>query len=64
VLTLDAFRSRGEIPSVLLAGASATVALVLTPGLAMFTALLMFVGLLLVRHTLTARRPAQETADA
>jgi hypothetical protein len=30
----------------------------------MFTALLMFVGLLLVRHTLTARRPAQETADA
>ncbi|MCX4594516.1 AzlC family ABC transporter permease [Streptomyces sp. NBC_01549] len=64
VLTLDALRSRGEIPSVLFAGASATVALVLTPGLAMFTALLMFVGLLLVRHTLTARRPTQETADA
>ncbi|MDX3458307.1 AzlC family ABC transporter permease [Streptomyces sp. ME02-8801-2C] len=64
VLTLDAFRSRREIPSVLLAGASAAVALVVTPGLAMFTALLLFVGLLLVRHALTARRSTGETADA
>jgi predicted branched-subunit amino acid permease len=64
VLTLDAFRSRSEIPSVLLAGASATLALVLTPGLAMFTALPLFVGLLLARHALTARRPARENADA
>ncbi|MFJ9004013.1 AzlC family ABC transporter permease [Streptomyces canus] len=64
VLTLDAFRSRSEIPSVLLAGASAAVALVLTPGLAMFTALLLFVGMLLARHALTAGRPAQESADA
>ncbi|MEU6229273.1 AzlC family ABC transporter permease [Streptomyces sp. NPDC047042] len=64
VLTLDAFRSRQEIPSVLLAGASAAVALVVTPGLAMFTALLLFVGLLLVRHALTARRSTGETADA
>ncbi|WP_238431907.1 hypothetical protein [Streptomyces cavernae] len=63
VLTLDAFRSRGEVPSVLLAGASVTVALVLTPGVAMFTALL-FVALLLARHALTARRPATEAADA
>ncbi|UXY23900.1 AzlC family ABC transporter permease [Streptomyces cynarae] len=64
VLTLDAFRSRREIPSVLLAGACVTVALVLTPGLAMFTALLLFVGLLLVRHALTARRSAEDAADA
>ncbi|RMB83087.1 AzlC family ABC transporter permease [Streptomyces shenzhenensis] len=71
VLTLDAFRSRREIPSVLLAGASVTVALVLTPGVALFTALLMFVGLLLARHARAARRPAEdarrpakETADA
>lgn len=64
VLTLDAFRSRREVPSVLLAGASATVALVLTPGLAMFTALLLFVGLLLVRHVLATHRPAEEAADA
>ncbi|MEU0076096.1 AzlC family ABC transporter permease [Streptomyces sp. NPDC006332] len=58
VLTLDAFRSRKELPSLLLAGASATVALVLTPGMAMFTALLVFVGLLLVRHLTTARGAA------
>ena len=68
VLTLDAFRSRRELPSVLLAGAAAAVALVLTPGLALFTALLLFVGLLLVRHALTAgrsaSRPAQEADDA
>ncbi|MEU9286695.1 AzlC family ABC transporter permease [Streptomyces sp. NPDC048275] len=64
VLTLDAFRSRREVPSVLLAGASATVALVLTPGLAMFTALLLFAGLLLVRHAVTAPRPAKEPTDA
>jgi 4-azaleucine resistance transporter AzlC len=64
VLTLDAFRSRREVPSVLLAVASVAVALVLTPGLAMFTALLLFVGLLLARHALATRRPAQEDADA
>ncbi len=58
VLTLDAFRSRAELPSLLLAGASVTVALVLTPGLAMFTALLLFVALLLVRHLATTRRVA------
>ncbi|WP_369244201.1 AzlC family ABC transporter permease [Streptomyces sp. R41] len=64
VLTLDAFRSRSEIPSVLLAGASATAALVLTPGVALLTAMLLFVALLLARHTLTAGRPAEEAADA
>ncbi|MFF0157916.1 AzlC family ABC transporter permease [Streptomyces sp. NPDC005263] len=64
VLTLDAFRSRRELPSALLAGASAAVALVLTPGLALFTAMLLFVGLLLVRHALTATRPAKEAAGA
>ncbi|MFF7653106.1 AzlC family ABC transporter permease [Streptomyces sp. NPDC007983] len=64
VLTLDAFRSRQEVPSVLLAGASVTVALVLTPGVALFTALLLFVALLLARHMFTVRRPAEETADA
>ncbi|MGP3919339.1 AzlC family ABC transporter permease [Nonomuraea sp. 10N515B] len=62
VLTLDAFRSRGEIPSALIAGASVTVALIVTPGVAMFTALLLFVALLLARHALTARRPARRTA--
>jgi 4-azaleucine resistance transporter AzlC len=64
VLTLDAVRSRRQIPSVLLAGASVTAALVLTPGVALFAALLLFVTLLLARHALTARRPAREAADA
>ncbi|MDF2706521.1 MAG: branched chain amino acid exporter, large subunit [Nonomuraea muscovyensis] len=64
VLTLDAFRTRGEIPSVLLAGASVTVALLLTPDVAMFTALLLFVALLLVRHALTVHRSAPVAADA
>ncbi|WP_030926809.1 AzlC family ABC transporter permease [Streptomyces sp. NRRL S-646] len=64
VLTLDAFRSRKELPSLLLAGASATVALVVTPGMAMFTALLLFVGLLLARHAVSARRNVQEAAGA
>ncbi|MEV4111752.1 hypothetical protein [Nonomuraea sp. NPDC049695] len=44
------------------------VALVLTPGVAMFTALLLCVALLLARHALTARRaapqPVREAADA
>lgn len=62
VLTLDAFRSRREIAPALLAGASVTVALIATPGAAMFTALLLFVALLLARHALTTRRPAQEPA--
>ncbi|MFG1964818.1 AzlC family ABC transporter permease [Nonomuraea sp. NPDC049028] len=64
VLTLDAFRSRREIPSVLLAAASVTAALIVTPGVAMFTALLLFVALLLARHALTARRPVREADDA
>ncbi|WP_260326305.1 AzlC family ABC transporter permease [Streptomyces sp. TLI_185] len=64
VLTLDAFRSRKELTSLLLAGASAAVALVVTPGMAMFTALLLFVGLLLARHAVTARRTVQEAAGA
>jgi hypothetical protein len=32
--------------------------------MAMFTALLLFVGLLLVRHAIAARRTARETAHA
>ncbi|WP_235455275.1 AzlC family ABC transporter permease [Streptomyces olivochromogenes] len=58
VLTLDAFRSRQQIPSALLACTGVSVALLLTPGVALFTALLLFVGLLLGRHALMSRRPA------
>lgn len=70
-LTLDAWRSRRDIPSILLAAASVTIALLVTPRVALFTALLGFVALLLVRHFLTTARrpgrpgrPGRETADA
>ncbi|MEV0200989.1 AzlC family ABC transporter permease [Nonomuraea sp. NPDC050691] len=62
VLTLDAFRSRDDIPSVVLAGASVTLALVLTPSVALFTALLLFVALLLARHAIIARRTTRRAA--
>jgi 4-azaleucine resistance transporter AzlC len=54
VLALDAFRSSREVPAVLLAVASVTVALVLTPKAAMFSALLLFVGLLVAQQALSA----------
>lgn len=55
VLTLDALRSRREIPSVLLAGAGIGIALVIAPGIALLVAMLIFVGLLLVRHAIDRR---------
>src|SRR6185312_10026508 len=64
VLTLDAWRSRREIAPALLAAASVSVALVLTPKVALFTALLLFVALLVAHQALGARRPARETVDA
>lgn len=64
VLVLDAFRSRREIAPALLAAASVSVALVLTPKVALFTALLLFVALLVAHQALGARRPARETVDA
>ncbi|TDC06945.1 branched-chain amino acid ABC transporter permease [Nonomuraea longispora] len=66
-LALDAVRSRSELPSVVLAGASVAAALVLTPEAALFTALLLFLALLLARHALAARRNAgrpQEVAGS
>jgi len=64
VLVLDASRSRREIAPALLAAASVSVALVLTPKVALFTALLLFVALLVAHQALGARRPARETVDA
>lgn len=49
VMTLDAFRGRRELPSVLLAGLAATIALIMTPASAMLTALIIFFVLLVVR---------------
>jgi 4-azaleucine resistance transporter AzlC len=64
VLVLDGFRSRRDIPVVLLAVASVSVALIVTPGVALFTAMLLFVGLLIAQQALTAHRPLRQAAHA
>ena len=53
-LTLDAARTRREVPSILLAGASFAVAMV-APGQHLLVALLLFVACLAVRHVLHRR---------
>ena len=55
-LVLDACRSRRQIPSLLLAGLSLSVALLLMPGSALFAALIGFVALLGARYLLTTRK--------
>lgn len=49
VMTLDAVRSRREVPSVLLAGLAVAAGVVIAPSSAMLTAICIFVALLLVR---------------
>ncbi|MFC0316248.1 AzlC family ABC transporter permease [Gordonia phosphorivorans] len=51
-LTLDACRTREQVPSLLLAALSFAVAAVVTPGAVLFTALALFVGLLIGRYVL------------
>ncbi|MFG2733630.1 AzlC family ABC transporter permease [Streptomyces carpaticus] len=63
VLTLDALHARREIPSLLLAGVSVTAALLLTPGAALLTALLLFAVLLLLRHALAGRAADGEDGE-
>lgn len=55
-LALDAFRSRTQLPPVLLAGASFTVAVLLAPDSALFTGLLLYVAGLVVGHVIGQRR--------
>lgn len=62
VLTLDALRSSRDVPPALLAVVSVAVALVLTPKVALFTSMVIFVGLLVVYQF--ARGTARETASA
>ena len=57
-LTLDACRSRKQVPSLVLAGLSLGLSLVLVPDNALFAAMLGFVALLIARHLLGARRRA------
>ncbi|WP_304502250.1 AzlC family ABC transporter permease [Brachybacterium sp. FME24] len=60
-LTLDACRSRREIPSLLLAALAFSLALLLVPGSALFAGLLGFLALLVARFLFISRR---EPADA
>ena len=65
-LTLDAARTRRELPSILLAGTSFAVAMVAAPGQRLLVALLLFVACLVVRHVLHRRgilRSADEVAE-
>ena len=63
-LTLDACRSRREIPSVVLAGLALGLALVLVPDSALFVGLLGFVALLVLRCLLTARKASVSAGDS
>ncbi|MEJ6489505.1 AzlC family ABC transporter permease [Leucobacter sp. USCH14] len=63
VMTLDAVRSRRELPSALLAAAAAAVAIVAAPGNALLVALLIFTALLAGRYAVTRARPAREDSD-
>lgn len=54
-LTLDAARTRKQVPSILLAGMSFGLAVLVFPGQALFAALVLFLALLLGRYTLLRR---------
>lgn len=57
VMTLDALRSRREIPSAVLAGLSVGVSLLAFPGQALLAALIMFTGALAIRYACTRKDP-------
>ncbi|MGO1738270.1 MAG: AzlC family ABC transporter permease [Actinomycetaceae bacterium] len=63
VLTLDAFRGRDKVPSLVLAGAAFVVAVLVAPGTTLIVAMLLFVGALGVRYVVTWRR-RREAAGA
>ncbi|MGO1562268.1 MAG: AzlC family ABC transporter permease [Actinomycetaceae bacterium] len=55
VLTLDAFRGRDKVPSLVLAAGAYVVALVLAPGSTLVVAMLVFVAALAVRYVVAGR---------
>lgn len=57
VMTLDAFRSRRELPSTLLGGVSVGIALLVAPAQGMIVALSLFAALLTLRYLVTKREP-------
>lgn len=57
VMTLDAARSRREIPSIALAGLAVTVAIVVAPDSPLIVGLMIFTALLIARHFWRRRHP-------
>ncbi|MBT8161791.1 MULTISPECIES: AzlC family ABC transporter permease [Arthrobacter] len=57
-LTLDAVKSRKELPSLVLGAASYTAAVLFMPNAALFAGLVMFVFLLVARHFFFGRKTA------
>jgi 4-azaleucine resistance transporter AzlC len=55
VLTLDAFRARPDKTTVVLAGGSAALALLIAPGSMLLVAMILFAATLVVRHKLRRR---------
>lgn len=65
VMTLDAARSKREVPSLILAGLAVSAAIVAAPGAELLTALVLFTLLLSLRYGWnTLRRPAEADPDA
>lgn len=65
VMTLDAARSRREVPSVVLAGLSVTVAMLTVPGAELLASLVIFTLLLGIRYVWSQRqRSGTETSHA
>lgn len=60
VMTVDAVRSKRQVPSALLAALAAAVAIAAFPGNTMLAALVIFAGLLAVRYAIEARRGREE----
>ena len=63
VMTLDAVRSRRQVPSALLAALAVTVALAAFPESTMLAALVIFAALLAVRYAVAARRERRQGED-
>lgn len=64
VMTLDAIRSKREIPSALLAGLAVTVSIVTVPDQAMLVAIALFVAMLAARYLLRSRTHTDTPDDA
>ena len=60
-LTLDACRTRAQVPSLILAATSFAIAMVAVPGSALFVGLVLFVAALVVRYLLGREK---ESSDA